>query len=146
MRLLCQKVLLFAALSMVACHDTSGPGELRQFVLHDVNGRPVPTFLAPTPGETPTIVSGSLILNGAGQAVILEHRIEWDGAEHDYTSNYIYKITGSTIVFDRATPCPPNALCAAPPKGTVTAFGVAVDWVPSNPGFMVFNYDAIPRD
>ena len=146
MRLLCQKVLLLAAFSTIACRDTSGPGELKQFVLHDINGRTLPTYMATTPGLTPTIVSGSLILNGAGRAVILEHRIEWDGSEHDYTSDYIYMITGSTIVFDRATPCPPNALCAAPPKGTVTPSGIAVDWAPNNPGLVVYNYTVVLED
>jgi hypothetical protein len=146
MRLLGQKILLLAAFSTIACRDTIAPGELRQFMLHDINGRSLPTYLSPTPGETPTIASGSLVLNGAGQATIFEHRIEWDGSQHDYTFNFIYKITGSTIVFEWPTPCPPNALCAAPPKGSVTPFGITLDWVPSNPGLMVYNYTAVLVD
>jgi hypothetical protein len=141
MRLLCQKVLLLAAFSIIACRDSSGPLESREFVLHDINGRPLPTYLATTPGLTPTIVSSSLVLNSAAQAVITEHRIEWDGSEHDYILNYIYKITGSTIVFESATPCPPNALCAGPPKGSLTPFGLTLDWAPNDPGLIVYNYE-----
>jgi hypothetical protein len=141
MRLLCQKVLLLAAFSIIACRDSSGPLASRKFMLHDINGRPLPTYLATTPGLTPTIVSSSLVFNSAGQAVIAEHRIEWDGSERDYTINYIYKIMGSTIVFEPATPCPPNALCAAPPRGSLTPFGLTLDWAPNDPGRIVYNYE-----
>jgi hypothetical protein len=145
MRLLCQRLLLLTALSISACRDSSGPVESREFVLHDINGRPLPTYFAATPGLTPTIVSSSLVLNTAGRAVIAEHRIEWDGSEHDYTINYIYNIKGSTIVFEPATPCPPNALCAAPPKGSVTPFGLTLDWTPYDPGLIVYNYEIVTK-
>jgi hypothetical protein len=141
MRLLCQNVLLIAAFSIIACRDSSGPLGSREFVLHDINGRPLPTYLATTPGLTPTIVSSSLVLKSAAQAVITEHRIDWDGSEHEYTINYIYKITGSTIVFDSPTPCAPNALCAAPPKGSITPFGLTLDLASNDPGLIVYNYE-----
>jgi hypothetical protein len=140
MRLFGQKVLLLVAVSTIGCRDANGPFESQQFVLQDINGRSLPTYLSATPGATPTIVSGSLTLSNDGQAMIAEHRIEWDGTERDAQTSYTYKIDGDKIVFDFGTPCPPNALCAAPPVGTVTPSGLSVDWAPFDPGLIVYHY------
>jgi hypothetical protein len=146
MRLLCQKMLLLIAVSPIACTDSSGPFDSRQFVLHDISGRSLPTYLAPTPGLTPTIVSGSLILESGSHAVIMEHRVEYDGTERDVTSTYTYKINGAKIEFEPVTMCPPNAICAGPPAGTITALGISLDLAPGNPGFIVYNYKFAPND
>src|SRR3954469_22341821 len=140
MRLFCQKMFFLFAVSPIACSDSSGPVDSRQFVLHDISGRSLPTYLAPTSGLTPTIVSGSLILERGGHAVMAEHEVEYDGAEKDVTSTYTYKFNGTKIEFEPVTMCPPDAICAGPPVGTLTAVGVSVDLTPWSPGFIVYNY------
>src|SRR5947209_12302449 len=127
MRLLCQKMLLLLAVSPIACTDSSGPVDSRQFVLHDISGRSLPTYVSPTPGLTPTIVSGSLILESGGRAMMTEHEVEYDGTERDVTSTYTYKINGAKIEFEPVTMCPADAICAGPPVGTLTSVGVSVD-------------------
>ena len=128
MRLPCQKALLLLAVSTLACHDSSGPpAVIGRFVLNDINGRNLPTYLAPTPGLTPTIVWGALALDESGNAVMTEHRIEWNGVETTNTVTYIYKINGNDIEFELTPPCPINAICAAPPKGTITSSGISLE-------------------
>src|SRR6266571_1627436 len=143
MRLPCQKALLLLAVSTIACHDSSRPTQptvFAQFVLNDINGRALPTYPAPTPGLTPTIVSGSLTLDNSGKAVVSEHRIEWNGVETTNTVTYIYKINGTDIEFELSPPCPINAICVAPPKGTITTTGVSLEIGRFDSQAIVYNY------
>ena len=55
-------------------------------------------------------------------------------------------IAGAKIEFEPVTMCPPNAQCAGPPAGTLTAFGVSVDLTPWSPGFIVYNYSLARND
>jgi hypothetical protein len=50
MRLVCQKVFLFALVVTLACHDNpTVPALPVVFTLIDINGRPLPTFVSPIP-------------------------------------------------------------------------------------------------
>ncbi len=138
MRLLCQKVFLLTAFSTLACSDVTGPLGSQHFVLHDISGRPLPTYLAPTPGLTVTIVSGAVVFSGANHATITEHRINEDGTESDFSTNYTYKVTGTTIEFEPDVVCPD--LCVGPPVATVTVSGITIDIAPWQPGWIVYNY------
>ena len=125
MRLSSQKVLLLLAISAIACRDTTAPATItRQFFLNDINGRTLPTDLE-TPGLAVTIVSGSLVLDNAGTAVITESRIDTDGVARTSTLSYKYRINGSQLIFEVS--CPPYALCVGPPAGTISADGLAVE-------------------
>jgi hypothetical protein len=97
----------------------SGPPPLpADFVLENINGRPVPTYLTPIP-ESPTIISSTLSLDGVGNAAMTEHFRQM-GSDVTYTVTYTYKITDNEIEFDYSPPCPPNALCVEPPRGTIS--------------------------
>jgi hypothetical protein len=128
MRLSCQKAFLLLAVSLLACRDTTANVAIvpRQFTLNDINGRALPTYMAPTPGLTPTIVSGFLILEDFGRASMTEHRIEWNGLETDNTVNYAYTITGRKIEFEMLGFCPGTVMCAGPPTGTISADGLTL--------------------
>jgi hypothetical protein len=98
MRLSCQKVSLLLFASIIACHDPTGPGTISaHFVLHSINGRPLPTYLAATPGPTATIISSDLTLDKAGNAVIIEHRDDMFNGERTYTYTTSYEIRGFKI-------------------------------------------------
>ncbi len=105
MRLSCQKVSLLVFASAIACHNATGPSTISaHFVLQSINGRPLPTYLAATPGPTATIISSSLTLDETGKAVIVEHRDDMFVGERTYTSTTSYTIRGLQIeIF--AEPC-----------------------------------------
>jgi len=98
MRLSCQKVSLLLFASIIACHDPTGPSTISaHFVLQSINGRPLPTYLAATPGPTTTIISSDLTLDKAGNAVIIEHRDEMFHGEQTSTYATNYEIRGFEI-------------------------------------------------
>ena len=140
MRLPCQKALLLLAVSAIACHDSSGPTQptvFAQFVLNDINGRALPTYLAGTPGLTPTIVSNTLILYKDGTAKTTERRVEWNGVDHTYIWKNTYTRTGIEIEF--AYHCPPAAMCIAPPHGKIIGNRLSLD-VSGGSGAIIYNY------
>jgi hypothetical protein len=145
MRLPCQKAFLLFAVWTIACHDpTSPPAVVARFELSDINGRSLPTFEWPIP-ESPTIFSASLQLDASGEASLTQHRRQMAGGDVTYTSTYTYKITGNQIQFDYIKPCPPNALCVAPPNGTITESGLSLAMYGSNSG-IVYNFRLVAPD
>ena len=126
---------------IISCGDSSGPAVVTgRFELNDIDGRALPTPPAFTPGLTPTILSSTITLDEAGNAAVTEHRIEWDGRDITSTTNYTYKITGSQIAFDFSPPCPPNALCARPPKGTLFLGRLSLEMGYVNSDPILYNY------
>ena len=142
MRLSCQKAFLLLAVSLLACRDTTANSAMppRLFVLNDINGRALPTYLATTPGLTPTIVSGTFTLDRSGHASMTEHRIEFNGVATDNTLNYTYKITGGTVQFEMVGLCPPAAVCAGPPLGTISADGQTLTIAPFGGLTILYHY------
>ncbi len=113
----------------------AGPPPLpAEFVLDNIDGRPVPTYLTPI-SESPTIISSTLRLDGVGNAVMTERRRQM-GSEVTYTRTYTYKISGNQIVFDLS--CPIDAICVAPPKGTISGSRLSLQYGGSQA--TVYNY------
>ncbi|SRR6266571_369685 len=132
------EIFLLCAVATLACHDSAAPAAVSgKFVLNDINGRALPTYPAPTPGLTPTIVSNTLILYKDGTAQTTEHRVEWNGVDNTYTWQNTYTITGNQIKF--AYHCPPNADCIAPPHGTILGNRLSLD-VSGGSGAIIYNY------
>ena len=146
MRFFRKTVLVAVAASIPACHDTSGPPALpANYMLVSVNGRPLPTVTSPIP-EAPTVLDGTLFLDGGGNAVIREHQhVMIAPGEVTYTTNYTYTISDSKVAFQSATPCPPDAICAAPPVGTFLHNHLLVDMSAGN-GTLVYDYQLVMPD
>ena len=146
MRLLGKCVVAFLISPVIACHDTSGPPALpANYMLVGVNGRPLPAIISPIP-ETPTVLDGTLFLDGSGNAVVREHqRVMIAPGEVTYTTNYTYTISDSKIEFHSATPCPPDAICAAPPAGTFLQNHLLVDMSAGN-GTLIYDYQLVIPD
>jgi hypothetical protein len=141
MNLSSRKFFFLALALVIACRESTGPAVvLAQFELTDINGRALPTPPANTPGLTPIILSSTVTLDELGHATIIEHRTQWDGSDATLTSHYTYKITGSQIEFDYLQPCPPNALCAAPPKGTFFLDRLSLEMGRINTDPILYNY------
>ena len=142
MRLLSRNVFLLS-LSLafvISCRDSSGPATVSaRFELNDIDGRALPTPPAFTPGLTPTILSSTITLDEAGNAAVTVHRTEWDGRDVTSTSDYTYKITGSRIEF-ASPPCPPNANCVIPPKGTLLFGRLSLEMGHVNSDPILYNY------
>jgi hypothetical protein len=95
MRLSCQKVSLLILASAIACSEPAGPRTVSaQFELQAINGRPLPTYLAPTPGPTATILSSTLVLEKTGKGVMTEHRDDMFQGETTSTYTFDYRING----------------------------------------------------
>ena len=141
MRLVSQRVFLLALAFVMSCRDSSGPATVSaSFELTDIDGRSLPTPPAFTPGLTPTILSSTVTLDASGNATMVEHRTEWNGADATSTTHYTYKITDSRIEFETSPPCPPNAMCAGPPSGTLFLgrMSLVMGHVNSDP--IIYNY------
>jgi hypothetical protein len=145
MHLICKTAFLAAVVSTLACHDLlAPPTPPAGYTLANVSGRPLPTFVSPIP-EGPTIVSATLQLGAAGGATLTEHRHEMAGGDVTYTSTYTYSISGNQIQLDYSPPCPPNALCASPPKGTISGSDLSLDMYGDNSG-IVYNFRLLASD
>jgi hypothetical protein len=138
-------VFVGAILSAFACNDMAAPPAPPAFyTLDNVSGRALPTFISPVP-EAPTMISASLKLDASGRAALTEHRNQMAGGDVTYTTNYTYTISGNQIQFDYSPPCPPNALCAMPPKGTISGSRLALTMYGTTSD-IVFNFRLVGLD
>jgi len=143
MRLRRQKAFLILVLAIVACTEPSEPASISaQFILTDVDGRTLPAGSPPSVGSSgPTVISGTMSLDLAGNAVTAEDRIESDGTRVTITTHYTYIIKDGEITFSYAVPCAPNAICPPPPTGQILDNGLRVQLVfPPGYAFQVYNY------
>lgn len=145
MRLIRWTSVAFLACIATACTDSTGPKTVAaRFVLHDINGRLLPTYPAATPGLTPTILEGTVTLEASGRATVVEHRTEWNGVDATYTTPYTYTIENNVVEFAPLEPCPPAAICAGPPSGTLSlAFGRLSLNMGGAEFPIIYNYDRV---
>ena len=145
MRLSCQKAFLLLLLATIACRDTTAPIKIpAQFDLVNINGRPVPTYFSPTPGNPPTILSASLSFYEAGRAVMTENREDVNSTETTTTANLVYRIKGNQLVLSCFLPpvidAPIDLLCVSY-TGTISAESLSLIIVPGAiDGIVVYNY------
>jgi hypothetical protein len=145
MHLSCKKALPLLFFAAIACHDSTGPVRLTaQFELANINGRPVPTYLSPTPGLTPTILSATLALDNSGKVVMTEHRMEWGGTETTTTNTLDYRINDNNqIKIGCFEPLPAGAgtfICSANYTGTISGNALSLIVAPYPDGSIVYNY------
>ena len=142
---LLSKIAVVATLSIgLGCHDVSGPPALpANYMLVSVNGHPLPAIISPIP-EAPTVLDGTLFLDGAGHAVVREHqRVMTAPGEVTYTTNYNYTIVDGKVQFQ--IECPPYALCISPPVGTFDEGRLLVH-MSGGAGSLVYEYQLVMPD
>ena len=117
------------AIAFTACTDSLDPKTVPgAYGLVDINGRPVPTYEAPTPGPTRTIKGGGLSIDFGDAASLIQDIIKPDGTEVMVTTNYTYRLRDHDLAFAITPPCPVDASCLAPPRGRITSTGdIALD-------------------
>jgi hypothetical protein len=125
-----RKTLLFAAALTFGCHESTAPPSAIAgvYVLENIDGRSLPANIVAQQGDTITVLSSTLTLDGVGNAALIEFlRIVHPNApafQQTQTTGYTYRVTGHRLLGDDVTfnyspPCPPNALCVAPPTARV---------------------------
>ena len=149
MHLSCKKAFPLLFFSAIACHDSTAPATISvEFELANINGRPVPTYLSPTPGLTPTILSASLAFDRSQKVVMTENRREWDGTETTTTHTFDYKINGNQLAIGCFEPVPAipgvgvgSVVCIGNYTGTISgnALSLVVATV-SIDGSIIYNY------
>jgi len=136
------KVFLVVLVSTLACHNAAGPPSLpAEFVLDNINGRPLPTYLASTPGPTATIFSANLTLDGSGNAVMTEHRQDVLRGDFRSTITLDYRINGNTIELGCFRPHPANLLCIDY-SGIISSVTLRLTIASSQP--LIYNYRIAP--
>ena len=149
MHLSCKKASPLLFFSAIACHDSTGPVTITaEFELANINGRPVPTYLSPTPGLTPTILSASLTFDKSRKVVMTEHRREWDGTETTTATTFDYRINDNKIEIGCLEPAPVISgvgagtfVCIGNYTGTISGNALSLVVVAlSIDGSIIYNY------
>src|ERR1700704_6065349 len=100
MRLSCLRALLPAVALTMACRDSTALPRLASglYVLERINGQGVPAIVIASKTDTSFMLSATLRLDGAGNAVRIEHgRYVYQPShaeEGTFTANAEYRITG----------------------------------------------------
>jgi hypothetical protein len=146
MRLLGKCVVAVLIAPVIGCHDTSGPPALpANYMLVGVNGRPLPAIISPIP-ESPTVLDGTLFLDGAGKAVVRDHqRVMIAPGEVTYITNYTYTIKGNKVEFHFECVGGPAALCPTSPIGTFVGSHILLD-LSGTANQLVYDYVLVMPD
>ncbi|MGZ3374706.1 MAG: hypothetical protein ACXU9Z_15555 [Gemmatimonadaceae bacterium] len=118
--------LLIVGALTTACHETTAPPkEPGTYSLESFNNQPLPAVISAGGGDTTTLFSAILFLDGAGNAVVFAHSREVHPSipprDAIDTTRYTYRVVGDSIAFDYSPPCPDAALCPMPPFGKTTS-------------------------
>jgi hypothetical protein len=118
---------LLAIAGLAACADEAlAPRPARAYRLFDIGGRPVPALVEASGADSTFVTYDEVDLLPFGVAVQISIRQRVRAGvrqREDYRSDTLrYEQTGDHIVL--VPICPPNALCAPGPAGTVTE-----DWL-----------------
>jgi hypothetical protein len=149
MRLSCLRTLLPIVALTMACSNSTVPARLASglYVLESVNGQAVPAIVIASQTDTSFMLSATLALDGAGNAVRIEHwRYVYQPShaeEGTFTANAVYRISGDNITVGSFQPCPANALCEGNKVGKYTSTTLTLAYA-NNPAAPVFLYRIAP--
>jgi len=100
--------VLIVSVAVSACHDSTAP-ILRTYALTEIDGQPLPvTFMGIDAGST--VLSGTLYLNDAGQALRVDHYRDYSantGKTYDRTERLHddYRISNDSITVGSFSTC-----------------------------------------
>jgi hypothetical protein len=150
MRLSRLKALLPIVALATACHETTAPKDPSFYSLESFNNQPLPAFINAGGGDTTTLFSATLLLDGAAHASLVAHSLEVHPSlpprDAIDTARYSYRVVGDSIAFDFLTTCPIDAQCEGPPYGKSTSTTLTL-FYPGSPGSRpVYLYRLITSD
>jgi hypothetical protein len=142
MRLSCKRVSIVLLVSTLACQSVLEPTRIAaDFVLDNINGRPLPTFFSPIP-EMPSIVSATLHFDRSGKVVSSELQRDMTQGEVRVTYTLDYKIFGNRLEIGCFGPDSASALCAVGFSGTISGDGLTLTISPDQS--VIYNYKIAP--
>jgi hypothetical protein len=142
MRLSCKKLSIVLVFSTLACRSVSEPARIAaDFVLDNINGRPLPTFVSPIP-EVPSIVSATLHFDRSGKVVMTELQRDMSQSEVRVTYTLDYRISGNRVDIGCFGPAAASALCVVGFSGTISDYGLSLMTSPGQS--VIYNYKIAP--
>lgn len=148
MRLSRLKALFPVVALTMACHESTAPPRMVSglYVLESVNGQPVPAIVAAGQADTNFVLSATVSLDPAGNAVTAEH---WryvhqpnQTEEGTLILRQEYRITDHSITVGSFKPCPANAICIGNRVGKLT--GTTLTLAYENPTAPLYLYRLEP--
>ncbi|HEU0076356.1 MAG TPA: hypothetical protein VFQ76_01830 [Longimicrobiaceae bacterium] len=121
-------LVLCASAALAACDGDgpAGPGEplTGRYLLHAVDGRPLPHVISSVPTEEHTLLAEAITFHASGRATRerTSRRLRaLEGRDTTYTlvARAEYRRSGTRVEIGFFRPCPPNASCPANDVGTV---------------------------
>jgi hypothetical protein len=138
----CKRVSIALLVSTLACRSISEPARIAaDFVLDNINGRPLPTFVSPVP-EAPSIVSATLHFDRSGKVVTSELQRDMNQSEVRVTYTLDYKILGNRLEIGCFGPGSASALCAVGFSGTISSDGQSLTLSPNQS--VIYSYKIAP--
>lgn len=144
---------LIAALTAVViagCSNSTGPGTrvTAVYVLETIGGQPLPATVSTNLGGTTTVFWGTLSLDEAGKATIVEHRRNQTGAnqqEQTSAGRTDYKLTGTSIYV--GPPCLDDTPDCVPGRvGQLAATTLTLSAPLGEPQYVLYSYRIAPID
>jgi hypothetical protein len=126
------------------CSDSTAPPErvTAVYVLETIGGQPLPATVSTDIGGTTTVFWGTLSLDAAGKATIVEHRRNQSGPnqqEQTSAGRTDYELTGTTIFV--GPPCLDDTLDCMPVRvGQIAATTLTLSAPLSEPPSLVYAY------
>jgi hypothetical protein len=132
-----QKAFLLLLVTAIGCSETTSPKLPATFELVNVNGRPLPTYFAATPGLTSTVLSAYLTLQTDGSAFWFETRRNEAGVVTTITHDFDYTISDGRIEVGSFGPC---VDCTGTYKGDVSKDALSLVVAAFGAGSVIYNY------
>lgn len=132
-----RKALFLLLVAAIGCSESTSPKLPATFELVNINGRPLPTYFAATPGLTLTVLSAYLTLQPDGTAFWFETRQNEAGAVTTITHDFNYTISGGRIEVGSFGPC---VDCTGTYKGDVSKDALSLVVAAFGQGGVVYNY------
>ncbi|HET6546430.1 MAG TPA: hypothetical protein VFG55_06765, partial [Rhodanobacteraceae bacterium] len=137
------KALLPLVALTMACGESTTPhrAESGLYILESVDGHPLPAIVSAGPAETSFILSATIMLDDAGNAVRSEHwRYTYQPNHTDegtFVAHLQYRLSEDNITVGMFQPCGSAALCEGNKVGklTPTTLTLAYEHDPTAPVF-----------
>ena len=127
----------------MGCDGSTSPPETASglYILQTINGRPLPAYTSAGQADTSFVLSATLILDDAGNALRAErwrYVYQPNGSdEGTFTAHVKYRINGDNITVGTFTPCPPLSICEGNKVGKITGTSLTLAYEdPTAPTFL----------
>ena len=130
-----RKAFFLLLVTAIGCSETTSPKLPATFALVNINGRPLPTYFAATPGFTTEVLSAYVSLQPDGTAFWIETRRDAADVVTSISQTFHYSIVHGRIELSSFGTCVGD--CTGTYKGDVSKDALSLVF-PN--GFVIYNY------